>query len=220
MSPGRCNTGLTTPRHTEYQIINLILENYYTTHQAMPSEVPVDRWEGVDRLQFVGQAYPAHALLDSSLLKITFDDDVDGNTFVYPSENSLLEELDRSLSPSTSGNEIIPNGQPPPPTPSKLKTNTSIGNSSAGGLSTYTPSVLRTVDNFEPGMFRPSSAPPEKEGEHSEEEENKEEAIEIPCRRSRNHVTSLWVLENPVRDDSAFGKNKGTFKENVPICIV
>ncbi|GFQ90382.1 uncharacterized protein TNCT_256921 [Trichonephila clavata] len=107
-------------------------------------------------------------------LKITFDDDVDSNTFVYPSENSLLEEPDRSLSPTTSGNEIIPNGQPPPPTPLKLKTNTSIGNSSAGGLSTYTPSVLRTVDNFEPGMFRPSSAPPEKEGEHSEEEENKE----------------------------------------------
>ncbi|GFU68646.1 uncharacterized protein TNCV_4982521 [Trichonephila clavipes] len=32
----------------------------------MPSEVPVDRWEGVDGLQFVGQAYPTHALLDSS----------------------------------------------------------------------------------------------------------------------------------------------------------
>ncbi|GFX38045.1 uncharacterized protein TNCV_3836441 [Trichonephila clavipes] len=32
----------------------------------MPSEVPVDRWEGVDELQFVGQAYPTHALLDSS----------------------------------------------------------------------------------------------------------------------------------------------------------
>ncbi|GFS70491.1 uncharacterized protein NPIL_692561 [Nephila pilipes] len=107
-------------------------------------------------------------------LKITFDDDVDNNTFVYPSENSLMEELDHSISPTTSGDEIIPNGQPPPSAPSKLKTNTSIGNSSAGGLSTYTPSVLRTVDNFEPGMFRPSSAPTEKEGENSEEEENKE----------------------------------------------
>ncbi|GFW63206.1 DUF4817 domain-containing protein [Trichonephila clavipes] len=32
----------------------------------MPSEVPVDWWEGVDGLQFVGQAYPTHALLDSS----------------------------------------------------------------------------------------------------------------------------------------------------------
>ncbi|GFS91497.1 uncharacterized protein TNCV_1139351 [Trichonephila clavipes] len=32
----------------------------------MPSEVPVDRWEGVDRLQSVGQAYPTHGLLDSS----------------------------------------------------------------------------------------------------------------------------------------------------------
>ncbi|GFS71214.1 hypothetical protein TNCV_5049941 [Trichonephila clavipes] len=39
---------------------------YYTTHQAMPSQVPVDRWEGVDGLQFIGQAYPTHALLDSS----------------------------------------------------------------------------------------------------------------------------------------------------------
>ncbi|GFV14534.1 hypothetical protein TNCV_1080571 [Trichonephila clavipes] len=42
------------------------LGEYYTTHQAMPSEVQVDRWEGVDGLQFVGQAYPKHALLDSS----------------------------------------------------------------------------------------------------------------------------------------------------------
>ncbi|GFU37547.1 uncharacterized protein TNCV_4274751 [Trichonephila clavipes] len=66
MSPGRCNTGLTTPRHAEYQIINLILGEYYTTHQAMPSEIPVDMWEGVDGLQFVGQAYPTYALLDSS----------------------------------------------------------------------------------------------------------------------------------------------------------
>ncbi|GFW77877.1 uncharacterized protein TNCV_3910871 [Trichonephila clavipes] len=32
----------------------------------MPFEVPVDRWEGLDWLQFVGQAYPTHALLDSS----------------------------------------------------------------------------------------------------------------------------------------------------------
>ncbi|GFW58958.1 uncharacterized protein TNCV_2830641 [Trichonephila clavipes] len=31
----------------------------------MPSEVPVDSWEGADGLQFVGQAYPTHALLDS-----------------------------------------------------------------------------------------------------------------------------------------------------------
>ncbi|GFW60173.1 hypothetical protein TNCV_1842561 [Trichonephila clavipes] len=42
------------------------LGEYYTTHQAMPSEVPVDRWEGVDGLQFVDQPYPIHALLDSS----------------------------------------------------------------------------------------------------------------------------------------------------------
>ncbi|GFV28789.1 hypothetical protein TNCV_3987381 [Trichonephila clavipes] len=66
MSPVRCNTGLTTPRHAEYQIINLFLGEYYTTHLAMPSEVPADRWERVDGLQFVGQAYPTHALLDSS----------------------------------------------------------------------------------------------------------------------------------------------------------
>ncbi|GFT74345.1 hypothetical protein TNCV_539051 [Trichonephila clavipes] len=32
----------------------------------MSSKVPVDRWEEVDGLQFVGQAYPTHALLDSS----------------------------------------------------------------------------------------------------------------------------------------------------------
>ncbi|GFV46301.1 hypothetical protein TNCV_3231901 [Trichonephila clavipes] len=43
MSPGRCNTSLTTPRHAEYQIINMILGNMSNaTHQAMPSEVPVD----------------------------------------------------------------------------------------------------------------------------------------------------------------------------------
>ncbi|GFW31139.1 uncharacterized protein TNCV_2577211 [Trichonephila clavipes] len=35
----------------------------------MPSKVPVDRWEGVDGRQFIGQAYPTYALLDSSLLK-------------------------------------------------------------------------------------------------------------------------------------------------------
>ncbi|GFV18682.1 hypothetical protein TNCV_4755691 [Trichonephila clavipes] len=62
MSPGRCNTGLTTPRHARHQSDH---GEYYTTHQAMPSELPVDRWEGVDGLQFVGQAYPTHALLDS-----------------------------------------------------------------------------------------------------------------------------------------------------------
>ncbi|GFW84080.1 uncharacterized protein TNCV_4877441 [Trichonephila clavipes] len=39
----------------------------------MPSEVPVDRWEGVDGLQFVGQAYLTHALLDSSPNDIPID---------------------------------------------------------------------------------------------------------------------------------------------------
>ncbi|GFW39640.1 hypothetical protein TNCV_3188111 [Trichonephila clavipes] len=42
------------------------LGEYYTTHQAKPSEVPVARWEGVDGLQFVSQAYPTHVLLDSN----------------------------------------------------------------------------------------------------------------------------------------------------------
>ncbi|GFT38609.1 hypothetical protein TNCV_4949131 [Trichonephila clavipes] len=32
----------------------------------MPSEVPVDRWKGVDGLQFFSQEYPTHAALDSS----------------------------------------------------------------------------------------------------------------------------------------------------------
>ncbi|GFV87595.1 uncharacterized protein TNCV_3282331 [Trichonephila clavipes] len=32
----------------------------------MPSKVPIDKWEGVNGLRFVGQAYPTHALLDSS----------------------------------------------------------------------------------------------------------------------------------------------------------
>ncbi|GFW41558.1 hypothetical protein TNCV_4034751 [Trichonephila clavipes] len=35
-------------------------------HQAMPSEVPVDRWDGVGGLQIEGQEYPTHALWDSS----------------------------------------------------------------------------------------------------------------------------------------------------------
>ncbi|GFX15694.1 uncharacterized protein TNCV_2131801 [Trichonephila clavipes] len=39
----------------------------------MLSEVPVDKWEGVDGLQFVGQAYPTHALLDSSPNDIPID---------------------------------------------------------------------------------------------------------------------------------------------------
>ncbi|GFU99938.1 hypothetical protein TNCV_3744961 [Trichonephila clavipes] len=42
------------------------LGEYYTTHQAMPFEVLVDKWERVDGLQFVGQAYPTHVVLDSS----------------------------------------------------------------------------------------------------------------------------------------------------------
>ncbi|GFV58297.1 hypothetical protein TNCV_558591 [Trichonephila clavipes] len=41
------------------------LGEYYTTHQAMISEVPVDRKEGIGGLQFVDQAYPTHALLNS-----------------------------------------------------------------------------------------------------------------------------------------------------------
>ncbi|GFV15162.1 hypothetical protein TNCV_3150581 [Trichonephila clavipes] len=32
----------------------------------MSSEVLVDRWDWVDDLQFIGQEYPTHALLDSS----------------------------------------------------------------------------------------------------------------------------------------------------------
>ncbi|GFV85661.1 uncharacterized protein TNCV_3436641 [Trichonephila clavipes] len=36
----------------------------------MPFEVPVDKWEGVDGLQFVVQAYPTRALLDSSPVSI------------------------------------------------------------------------------------------------------------------------------------------------------
>ncbi|GFX41835.1 hypothetical protein TNCV_389481 [Trichonephila clavipes] len=39
----------------------------------MPSEDPVDRWEGVDGRQFVSQAYPTHALLDSSPNDIPID---------------------------------------------------------------------------------------------------------------------------------------------------
>ncbi|GFV06205.1 hypothetical protein TNCV_733111 [Trichonephila clavipes] len=42
------------------------LGKYYTIHQAMSPEIPVHRLEGFDGLQFVGQAYPTHALLDSS----------------------------------------------------------------------------------------------------------------------------------------------------------
>ncbi|GFY21191.1 uncharacterized protein TNCV_3992351 [Trichonephila clavipes] len=36
----------------------------------MSPEFPADRWEGVDGLQFVGQAYPTHALLDSSTVSM------------------------------------------------------------------------------------------------------------------------------------------------------
>lgn len=93
-------------------------------------------------------------------LKIQFDDDVD-HTFVYPSESSLLEECESPTTANSSeaesdatedddGNDEndLSNGRPP-----KLRSNTTIG--ITGGLATYTPSVLRTVDNFEPGMFRP-----------------------------------------------------------------
>ncbi|GFV88613.1 uncharacterized protein TNCV_1244231 [Trichonephila clavipes] len=52
----------------------------------MPSEVPVDRWEGVDGLEFVGQAYPTHALLDSSsvsMLANPYGDILRLKAFVY-----------------------------------------------------------------------------------------------------------------------------------------
>ncbi|GFU74255.1 uncharacterized protein TNCV_4168461 [Trichonephila clavipes] len=52
----------------------------------MPFKVPVDRWEGVDGLQFVGKAYPLHALLDSSpisMLANPYDDILRLKTFVY-----------------------------------------------------------------------------------------------------------------------------------------
>ncbi|GFW27624.1 uncharacterized protein TNCV_1772431 [Trichonephila clavipes] len=39
----------------------------------MPSEVVVDRWEEINGLQFVGQEYPTHALLDSSPNDIPID---------------------------------------------------------------------------------------------------------------------------------------------------
>ncbi|GFX43411.1 hypothetical protein TNCV_4874311 [Trichonephila clavipes] len=36
MFPGRCNTGLTTPRHAEHQIINLILGNITPLNKQWP----------------------------------------------------------------------------------------------------------------------------------------------------------------------------------------
>lgn len=80
--------------------------------------------------------------LFSFQLKIKFDDDVDSNTFVYPSESSLLEDPERSLSPPLNGDsETIPNGQHPP----KLKANTVIGNSSESSFSLLHPHDLRTT---------------------------------------------------------------------------
>ncbi|GFT99189.1 hypothetical protein TNCV_1353591 [Trichonephila clavipes] len=66
MSSGRFNTGLTMPRHAEYQIINLILGNITPLIKQPSPKFPLDRWEGGDGLQFVGQVYPTHALSDSS----------------------------------------------------------------------------------------------------------------------------------------------------------
>ncbi|GFV13135.1 hypothetical protein TNCV_4070751 [Trichonephila clavipes] len=65
MSPERCNTGLTTPRHAEYQTTNLIwgILLHSSSNALRSSGRQVGRF---DRLQFVGQAYPTHALLDSS----------------------------------------------------------------------------------------------------------------------------------------------------------
>ncbi|GFX93432.1 uncharacterized protein TNCV_1093721 [Trichonephila clavipes] len=42
----------------------------------MPFEVPVDRWERVGGLQFIGPAYPPHALLDSSLVSMQHTGDI------------------------------------------------------------------------------------------------------------------------------------------------
>ncbi|XP_054719708.1 muscle M-line assembly protein unc-89-like [Uloborus diversus] len=142
-------------------------------------------------------------------LKITFDDEVDKNTFVYPSESSMIEETDgRSLSPAPSDNEIIPNGQPPP---NKLKTNTVIGTTGAGALSSYTPSVLRTMDNFHPGMFRPPPAPvlpsDRKEDateDNKEEEENtrisQDEVEEEMLKPADPEIISSWSLSAGTSD--------------------
>lgn len=110
-------------------------------------------------------------------LKIQFNEEVDSNTFIYPSESSLLEESERTKSPTE--NEVIPNSQSPT---SKLKSNTTIGSSSVGGLFTYTPSVLRTMDNFQPGMFRqpPSPVLPEKDEDKCKNIIGEEENTEIP----------------------------------------
>ncbi|GFV73423.1 uncharacterized protein TNCV_3389391 [Trichonephila clavipes] len=72
MSPGQCNTGLTMPRHAEYQIINLILGilHHSSSNVIQSSGRQV---EGVDGLQFVSQPYPTHALLNSSPNDIPID---------------------------------------------------------------------------------------------------------------------------------------------------
>ncbi|GFV85048.1 histone-lysine N-methyltransferase SETMAR [Trichonephila clavipes] len=57
----------------------------------MPSEVPVDRWEGVDELQFIGQAYPTYALLDSSPVRFGWD------VFGHPSYSPDLTPSDFHL---------------------------------------------------------------------------------------------------------------------------
>ncbi|GFY27563.1 uncharacterized protein TNCV_910141 [Trichonephila clavipes] len=72
MSPKRCNTGLTTPRQAEYQIINLIMGilHHSSSNALWNAGIHVG---GVDGLQFVGQVYPTYAQLNSSTNDIPID---------------------------------------------------------------------------------------------------------------------------------------------------
>ncbi|GFX15849.1 uncharacterized protein TNCV_1061711 [Trichonephila clavipes] len=62
----------------------------------MPSEVPVDRREGFDGLQFIGQAYPTHALLDLTPNGIPLDVDCHR----YTLKMQIISETKNNSSPN------------------------------------------------------------------------------------------------------------------------
>lgn len=145
-------------------------------------------------------------------LKIQFDDDVN-DTFVYPSESSLLEECESPTTVNSSeaesdateedgGNDEndFSNGRP-----QKLRANTTIG--ITGGLATYTPSVLRTVDNFEPGMFRPGQNEITVDGDKSKYEspvqngiQGEEDVVAEMLKPADPELISSWSLSTTTSD--------------------
>ncbi|GFV23875.1 uncharacterized protein TNCV_272381 [Trichonephila clavipes] len=82
MFPGRCNTGLTAPRHAEYQIIHLILGNITPLSKQCP---PMFRYTGGRRLTGVihKQKFSTHGALKQTYMLFQNDIPIDEAGYRY-----------------------------------------------------------------------------------------------------------------------------------------